>query len=340
MKNSKTTINDIARLSGVHKRTVTRVLNNSPNVGVATRAKVQKIIDDLNYSPNTQARGLATRRSYLLGMIYDNPDALYINDVQRGVLSICRELGYELVVHPCDMHSSSLIDEAVGFAIRSKLDGVLILPPISEDDDLAGALRKAKVNYVRLASVTLDSADHLVISNERSAAASMADYLVGLGHRRIGYIAGPKGLFSTQERLEGFRDALEKHGCYPAPDMFTRGAYTFESGIECARKLLANPDPPTAIFASNDEMAVGVVNVAQDMGLRVPEHLSVAGFDDSILASRIMPSLTTIRRPVRRMASLAASKLIATVDGRTEDARLGFMLDPALVIRDSTRAIQ
>ena len=117
MNNLKSTINDVARLSGVSKRTVSRVINNSPKVGKATRERIQKIIDELQYSPNPQARGLASRRSYLLGMIYDNPDALYINDVQRGVLSICREFGYELVVHPCDMKSETLIDEAVSFGV-------------------------------------------------------------------------------------------------------------------------------------------------------------------------------------------------------------------------------
>ena len=339
MNSKKITINDVARLSGVSKRTISRVINNSPKVGEKTRERIQKIIDELNYSPNPQARGLAARRSYLLGMIYDNPDALYINDVQRGVLSVCREFGYELVVHPCDMKADSLIIEAVGFVNRSKLDGVIILPPISENNDLAGALGKANFNYVRLASIALDSADHVVISNERAAAAAMAEYLVKLGHTRIGYIAGPRGMKSTRERLEGFCDALEKHGCKPARDMLARGAYTFESGMECTHSLLENPNPPTAIFASNDEMAVGAINAAREMGLKVPEDLSVAGFDDSMLASRIMPALTTIRRPVREMARLATTKLIASIDGRHEDAHAGNMLVPELVTRNSTRSI-
>ena len=339
MNSKKITINAVARLSGVSKRTISRVINNSPKVGEKTRERIQKIIDELNYSPNPQARGLAARRSYLLGMIYDNPDALYINDVQRGVLSVCREFGYELVVHPCDMKADSLIIEAVGFVNRSKLDGVIILPPISENNDLAGALGKANFNYVRLASIALDSADHVVISNERAAAAAMAEYLVKLGHTRIGYIAGPKGMKSTRERLEGFCDALEKHGCKPARDMLARGAYTFESGMECTHSLLENPNPPTAIFASNDEMAVGAINAAREMGLKVPEDLSVAGFDDSMLASRIMPALTTIRRPVREKARLATTKLIAAIDGRHEDAHAGNMLVPELVTRNSTRSI-
>ena len=335
----KTTINDVARLSGVSKRTVSRVLNNSPKVGKATRERIQKIIEELNYRPNAQARGLAARRSYLLGMIYNNPDALYIDEVQRGVLSICRQAGYELVVHPCDMAGETLTNDAVSFVTRSKLDGVIILPPISENNDLAGALAKAGVNYVRLASIALDSVNHVVISNERSAAAAMADYLVGLGHRRIGFITGPAGMKSTRERLEGFCDALEKQGYKLPEDMVAHGAYSFESGIECTRALLANPQPPTAIFASNDEMAVGAINAAQAMGLDVPGDLSVAGFDDSILASRIMPSLTTIRRPVREMARLAASKLIASIDRREEEANTAIMLVPALVTRKSTRSI-
>lgn len=338
MSNAKITINDVARLSGVSKRTVSRVLNHSPKVGKATREKIQKVIDDLKFSPDTQARGLAARKSFLLGMIYDNPNSLYINDVQRGALSICRELSYELVVHPCDMHSETLIDEAVGFASRLKLDGVIILPPVSESNELARALGQANVNYVRLAAVGLDSPDHVVISNERSAAASMAEYLVKLGHRQIGYIAGPKSWKSSRERLEGFSDALEKLNCKLAEDMITFGAYTFESGLKCARTLLTNPKPPTAIFASNDEMALGVINAAQQMGLNVPGDLSVAGFDDSMLASRTTPSLTTIRRPVREMARQAASKLIATINGRTEEADIEIMVEPILIERDSTRS--
>lgn len=333
------TINDIARLSGVSKRTVSRVLNESPKVKADTREKVQQVIDELSYRPNVQARGLAARRSYLLGMIYDNPDALYIDEVLRGVLSVCRVSGYELVVHPCDKNSDSLTDEALAFVNRSKLDGVIILPPISEDNDLAGALGKDDVRYVRLAAIALDTADHVVVSNERSAVASMAEYLVALGHRRIGYVAGPEGRKSTRERLEGFCEALAKHGCTPQEDMIVRGAYTFDSGRECGRTLLERPDPPTAIFASNDEMAAGVIFTAHDLGLSVPEDVSVAGFDDSALATRIRPPLTTIRRPVREMARLAATKLIASIAGRNEEARMGMFLDPVLVIRNSTRPI-
>lgn len=333
------TISDIARLSGVSKRTVSRVINNSPKVGKATREKVQSVIKELGYRPNVQARGLAARRSYLLGMIYDNRDPFFTDEAQRGVLSVCHELGFELVIHPCDRSSATLTSEALGFVSRSNLDGVIILPPVAENNDLAGVLGNEEIPYVRLASIALDTADRVVVTNERSAVAAMAEYLVGLGHRRIGIITGPMGRRSTRERLEGFCDALEKHGCAPDEEMIARGAYTFESGIACARTLLERPEPPTAIFASNDEMAAGVMYAAQEMGVKVPGDLSVAGFDDSRLATRIRPSLTTIRRPVREIARLATTKLIASIDGREDEARVGVFLDPVLIIRDSTRSI-
>jgi LacI family transcriptional regulator len=273
-------------------------------------------------------------------MIYDNRDPLYTDEAQRGALSVCRELGYELVIHPCDRSSDSLTEEALGFVDRSNLDGVIVLPPVSENNDLAGVFRNEQIPYVRLASIGLDTADRVVIANERSAVAAMAEYLVNLGHRKIGYITGPEGRKSTRERLEGFCDALQRLGCAPREEMITRGAYTFESGIACARTLLEMPEPPTAIFASNDEMAAGVIYTAQEMGVEVPGDLSVAGFDDSNLATRIRPSLTTIRRPVREMARLATKKLIASIDGREDEARVGIFLDPVLIIRDSTRSIQ
>jgi LacI family transcriptional regulator len=332
------TIGDVARLAGVSERTVSRVINNSPAVDGATRAKVQGVIDELGYRPNAQARGLAARRSYLLGMIYDNPEGLYLDDAQRGVLSVCRQRGYELVVYPCD-RGSTLTREAVGFASRSKLDGVIILPPISENNDLAGALAQASLRYVRLASIALDSAEHVVILNERAGAAAMAAYLAGLGHRTIGYITGPEGMRSTRERLEGFCDALERRGCRPGADLIAGGAYSFQSGVDAARQLLDRPSRPTAIFASNDEMAAGLIYAARQRGLDVPGDVSVAGFDDGPLASRIVPPLTTVRRPEREMARLAATKLIAVIEGRTGEARQLAMLEPTLVVRESTRSV-
>lgn len=336
----QSTISDIARLAGVSNRTVSRVINRSSKVGEATREKVQRVIDEFSYRPNAQARGLAARRSFLLGLIYDNRNVHFIDEAQRGVLSICREAGYELVIHPCgETPADSVADEVIGAVRRSALDGVIILPPLSEDQDLAGALAKEGTPYVRLAAIALDTADRVVVSNERSAVAAMAEYLFKLGHRRIGYVTGPPGRRSTRERLEGFGDALGKLGCAFGGELVAVGAYTYESGIECGRQLLSLRERPTAIFASNDDMAAGVVHVAVEMGLGVPADLSVAGFDDSALATRMRPALTTLRRPVRGMTQFATKKLIASIEGREDEARTGVFLDPILVLRDSTQPL-
>ena len=138
------TINDVARLSGVSKRTVSRVINGASNVGKATREKIDQVISELNFSPDKQARGLAANRSYLLGLIYDNPDAMFIDQVQRGVLKICSDKGYELVVHPCTYRNSDFIDDCSNFVKRSNIDGVIILAPVSESKELASSLRESE----------------------------------------------------------------------------------------------------------------------------------------------------------------------------------------------------
>ncbi|QJR81121.1 LacI family DNA-binding transcriptional regulator [Alteromonas pelagimontana] len=334
------TINDVARISGVSKRTVSRVINGATNVGVATREKIQKVIDDLGFSPDKQARGLAASRSYLLGLIYDNPDALYIDQVQRGVLSVCSERGYELVVHPCNYDTENFIDNCVHFVKRSNIDGVIILPPVSESKKLAAALRDRNINYVRMASVDLDDHANIVVSDDRAALSDLARYLVSLGHRDIGIISGPKHYYSAIERLEGFCHTLKELGVDVAENRIIEGKNTYESGIECARSLLIQSPPPQVIFANNDEMAAGVLKVAHEMGVAVPESLSVAGFDDNLLATRVIPSLTTVQRPVVAMAALAAKKIIALIEHYQTEHQDTYLVKPHLIIRESTRKAQ
>ncbi len=334
------TINDVARLAGVSKRTVSRVLNGSPSVGESTRVKVEKIIADLNYSPSPQARGLASSRSYLLGLIYDNPDALYLDDVQRGVLEVCSQQGYELVVHPCRYRSDSLVQDCFAFINRSKLDGVILLPPVSELDDLAAALKDQDVCYVRLTSVQLDEPQHSVVSDDRAAAAEMARYFAQLGHHQIAFISGPQRYKSSTERMDGFKLGLSAYGITLRDDWVVEGNNSYETGIECARQLLSGSDKPTAIFANNDQMAAGVLKAAHELGIAVPNQLSVAGFDDNLLASRVIPALTTIRRPVRQMAQLAATKIIMDIeDNRHGASHIAAKVAPTLVVRESTKLL-
>ena len=329
------TINDIARLAGVSKKTVSRVINQSPLVREDTRGKVLALMQQINYVPDPQARGLAFRRSFLIGLVYDNPNAQYIVNIQNGALDTLRGSGFELVVHPCDRKSEGFVAGVRNFALQLKLHGVILLPPLSEDQALADALKDVGCRYVRVASVKLDDAPHSVVSNDRRAAAEAADYLESLGHREIGLITGPSGYRSSKERGEGFAQALAKRGITLAPERIFEGGYSFESGVAGAEQLLSHGKPPTAIFACNDEMAAGAYRAAYRMGLSIPEQLSIVGFDDSPLASRLWPSLTTVRLPIRDMGRHAASMLMGD-DAQAE--ALGQALaqvTPHLVVRDS-----
>lgn len=329
------TINDIARLANVSKKTVSRVINQSPFVREQTRAKVNAVIQQIGYAPDPQARGLAFRRSFLIGLVYDNPNAQYIVNIQDGALDALRDSGFELVVHPCDRKSEDFIPGVRRFVERQKLHGVILLPPVSEDDRLAQVLQEISCQYVRVASVRIDAVSKMVVSNDREATAEAANYLESLGHRRIGIVTGPSHHRSAHERLQGFIAALEKRGLRVPEELIVEGSYTFESGVACGEILLGRRPRPTAIFASNDEMAAGVYKAAYRLGLRIPEDLSVIGFDDSPLASRIWPPLTTIRLPIRDMGRLAAAKLIPPREAAEPDTALATVVSPHLIVRDS-----
>lgn len=333
----RATINDIARLAGVSKKTVSRVINQSPFVKGETRARIDAVIQKIGYTPDPQARGLAFRRSFLIGLVYDNPNAQYIVNSQEGVLDALRGSGFELVVHPCDRLSEDFIPGVRRFVERQKLHGVILLPPISEDQVLASALQEIDCQFVRMASVRFDNVSRMIVSSDRDATAEAAAYLEALGHRRIGFIAGPPHHRSAHERQIGFVSALEKRGLSLAPELIVEGAYSFESGVACAEALLARRPRPTAIFASNDEMAAGVYKAAYRLKISIPEELSVIGFDDSPVASRLSPALTTIHLPIRHMARLAASKLIPANSRDEAEAGGVSRIVPHLVVRDSTQ---
>lgn len=337
MNQPKITINDIARLAGVSKRTVSRVINQSPKVGELTKQKVEQIIAEYNYVPDKQARGLASSRSYLLGLVYDNPDALYIDEVQRGVLDICSQKGYELVVHPCRYKADDLNQNVMNFVRRSKLDGIIVLPPASEVDALGEELDERGVPYVRLVSGHTEATDKFVMANDRHAVSEMARFIVSLKHEKVAMITGPLHYRSSRERYEGFTETMASLG-HPIDNNFIlEGSNQYESGIELGRKLLTADNKPTAIFANNDEMASGVLKAAYELNVKVPEQLSVAGFDDNLMASRIIPALTSMKRSVRQMAKYAANKLIAKVEGNNPQAIIqNCTVHPELVIRDST----
>jgi LacI family transcriptional regulator len=311
----KSTINDIARLAGVSKKTVSRVINDSPLLTDDTRERVKAVIDELGYVPNPQARALALGRNFLIGLVHDNPNAQMILNMQQGILEGLRDTDFEMVVRPVDRNSPKLLEDIRAFIIRQRLYGVIILPPISENDTIARMCVDAGCRYVRMGSLELDDSEHMVASNDRDAVRNATQYLIDQGHSRIAIVTGPHGFRSAAERQAGFEQALSEAGIELPLSYRAEGEYTFESGLAATGKLLDLSPRPTAIFASNDEMAAAVLYAARMREISVPEDLSIVGFDDTPIASRVWPPLTTVRWPIVAMGRSAAHKLIAGSGG-------------------------
>ena len=335
---AKPTINDIARLAGVSKKTVSRVINRSRLLNEETRGRVEKVIRDTGYVPNPQARALALRRNFLIGLVHDNPSAQTVLNVQQGILGALRDTEFEMVVRPVDRGSPTMLTDIRDFVSRQRPFGVILLPPISENDQLAELCRELGCRYVRMGSAQIDTPEHMVASNDRQAVAEATRYLIAQGHRRIGLISGPHGFRSAGERKQGFEDALGEAGIKLPRSLIADGNYTFESGIAATQSLLDVSPRPTAIFACNDDMAAGVLVAARQRGLSVPEQLSIVGFDDQPLAARLWPPLTTVHWPMKAMGRSAALKLIADMIDEDEDVEEPSMFLSTLVKRGSVAA--
>jgi len=236
-----------------------------------------------------------------------------IGVLQRGIAEVCAQHGYELVVHPVRFSDPDVALDVERFAQRSRVDGLIVLPPTSEIDAIPQRLTAMGVPSVGIASVAVPTYPSMLISDERTASAELGRHLLELGHRRIAMIEGPPHFQSARQRKAGFLEALAASGL-PIDLELRDGDYSFESGMIAAASLLGQERPPTAIFACNDIMAAAVVKTAREAGVDMPGQLSVAGFDDSDLASMISPALTTIRRPLRDMAKTATEQLLAMIN--------------------------
>ena len=331
----RSTINDVAREAQVSKKTVSRVINQSPFVRQDTRDRVNAVIKELGFVPDPQARGLDFRRSFLVGLIYDQPSPTYVVNMQQGVLDALRGSGLELVVHPCNRDSETLLEDIRNFVDRQRLFGVIMPPSVSEDERVIALLRDLDCPYVRIASVALDEPGAMVVTNDWIGAAEAARHLADLGHRRIALVRGLATFRSSSVRGKGFLDALAERGIPLNPAYDIQGAYTFESGVEAGHALLSLPEPPTAIFTLNDDMAFGVMQAARDRGLELPRDLSVVGYDDLPMAARVWPNLTSVRLPIRDMGRMAAEKLLAPMRGVDPAKLVQPEVRPALVIRKS-----
>lgn len=332
----KLTITDIARMAGVSKKTVSRVINHSGLVKPETRDRILKIVAEHDFRPDPQARALALRRSNLIAFISNQPNPQYIVSMQSGVLSAVNGTPYQIVIWPCDRSSPTLYDEIEELVTHQKLFGVILTPSISEDDTLVGLLRKLGCPYVRIAAVSLDSPENMIETHDYVGAAEAARHIANLGHTRIAHIKGPDTFLSAKERLRGFRVGLAEFDLNVEERYLLTGGYTFDSGVECGKQLIEMDEPPTAVFCGNDEMALGVFRAARDAGVRIPEDLSVIGYDDSPIAERIWPTLTSVRLPIKHMGRIAAQLLVSNHDRVSMEPPTAVSVMPSLAVREST----
>ena len=336
---SKPTINDVAARAGVSKKTVSRVINGSEGIRGPMREKVQAAILELGFVPNPQARALALRRKFLIVLFHDNPNAQTVLNFQNGVLQAIKNTDFALVVRPVERTSENILEDVQDFLERQRPWGAMLLPPISERDDLAKLLREQGVRYVRVGSAILDTPEHCVASNDQQVVEFAVSQLIARGHRDIAFVRGPSGFRSAQERESGFLSAIRNAKLALPDERRAEGNYRFESGVLAGQQLLDRSNRPTAIFASNDEMAAGVIHSARVLGIDVPEELSIIGFDDSPTASHLWPPLTTVRWPIYEMGQLAAQKLLPEFLSNVDSKKLPVTLESTLIERASIRTI-
>jgi LacI family transcriptional regulator len=331
---SRKTIHDVAKAAGVAIKTVSRVLNDEPNVRPETRARVLAAAEQLQYQPSLSARSLAGRRSYLIGLVYENPSANYLVDLQHGAMARCRQEKFRLFVHQCSGRGEELLRDIMGLIDQTHVDGLIVSPPLSESAPLIAALDQRKLPFVRIAPNDLTHPSPYVDMDDEGAAREMTEYLISEGHRRIGFIIGHPNHIASSLRQRGYRAALAHHHIAFDAAYVRQGYFVFESGLEAARELLTLPNPPTAVFASNDDMAAGVLLAAHELAIPVPQRLSIAGFDDTYISRIVWPRLTTVHQPTYDLAFCATDLLLHCLkDG---DGPKTARLPHKLIRREST----
>lgn len=305
---------DVAKRAGVSPMTVSRVINGGHNVSASTREAVELAISELDYSPNPAARRLAGGHSLRIGLLYSNPSASYISEFLVGGLDEAQRRDAQLVVAKCDPGMGEL--EVARHLLDTSVDGLILPPPLCNLQPLLDLVRARSVPAVAVASGLPVPGIASVSIDDFEAARAMTKYLISLGHRRIGFIEGSPDQTASARRREGYIAALVGGGLAFDPELVVPGLFTYRSGLDAAERLLDLREAPTAIFASNDDMAAATVATALRRGLDVPRQLTVCGFDDTALATTICPELTTVRQPISEMAGAAVQLLLDEIGMR------------------------
>jgi LacI family transcriptional regulator len=334
------TISDVANESGFSPMTVSRVINGEKNVKDSTRAVVLAAVEKLNYSPNLAARTLAGADPIRIAMLYGNPSFAYLSRLLVGTLEQARKSHVQLIIEQCndeqDIHA--VFDDVD----KNGIDGIILSPPLCDSAMVLDLIEKTDVTCVVVANWCPPGKMSVVRIDDVEAAATMTRHLIALGHERIGFIKGNPEQKASPQRLKGFEAAMEQAGLPVDPAYIVHGMFTYRSGLEAGEALLNLPVPPTAIFASNDDMAAAVITVAHRRHLDVPGDLTVCGFDDTDFALSIWPELTTIHQPIADMSRTAVEILVDRIRERRSgrlSRREDRLLDFTFIRRDSDAPI-
>lgn len=321
-RRQEVTIKHVAADAGVSLQTVSRVINNEPNVRPAMKEKVQAAIDRLGYVPSIAAQRMSGSRSYLIMAINDRDRTIadwqarqgsdWVDQMLLGGMLKCAEHGYRMIFELVDTHNDHVRRELGATISALQPDGVILTPPHSENPLIAALLEERGIPFARIGSIAPGPGIAMTMGDEGSAKLA-TDHLVALGHRRIGLIAGSEEYSLSDWRIDGWRKAMAAHG-FATDELCVRGDFSFESGVTAAASLLDQADPPTAIIASNDQMALGVLEVAKKRGLVIPRDLSLISFDNTPVVRFTQPQLTAIDQPIAATFSRAVELLITNGD--------------------------
>lgn len=335
------TAQDVARLARVSPMTVSRVVNGEKNVRPATRDAVLAAVKELHYAPNLAAKSLASAEQPRIGLPYSNPSAAYISQFLVGMLDEVSRLGAQLVLVRCDAGNEEEERDAVRQLLQGQVSGLLLTAPMSDSLAVRQEAALADVPSVIVGAGRFHGDISSVRIDERKAAYDMTKKILDLGHRTIGFITGHPNQTASAARLSGFEAALADIAP-GAKRTVEQGYFTFQSGLQAAERLLSARDRPTAIFASNDDMAAAVISVAHRRGLDVPNDVSVVGFDDTAIATTVWPELTTVRQPIADLAVAAVNLLLLQIRTRKtgKQPAQDVVLPYTLVERQSTAAFR
>lgn len=309
----KLTILDIARISGVSKSTVSRVLNQHARVDPETREHVLRVIEEYDFAPSLNAKGLKGQ-SQLIGMLVPALTWPLILEIIQGTAQVTERTGYEIILY--NFSTFKDFGNVLDRVVATKLTGGLLAMMHMQSPAHLIELHQQGIPVVLVNTIGLRTELPFVVADNYGGAYQAVHYLTGLGHKRIAYINGPTEFPCSHDRYLGYCDALKDAGLTPDPTLFQQGKFEVISGRKCTEALLGLNEPPTAIFAANDDMAYGVLDVAKMRGLRVPEDLSVIGFDDTAPSGSTHPALTTIRQPFHEMGQCAIELLLSLLDAQ------------------------